>query len=212
MSRIYERLFAAMYDRVMGRFEEDFLADWRREMLTNAKGIVLDVGTGTGANFPHYDPQSVELWALEPSEAMWCKAKKKAPPSLEVHWLPYRVEDRTAFRHLPERSVDVVVATLVLCTVERPTLAVKHLYQWLKPGGKLFLIEHIIADQPWKVSIQKFVQPVWTKLACGCHLTRNTPALFHTPQWKILFEEYENHWVRWYRAVLEKSLAEEESA
>ena len=212
MSRIYERLFAAMYDRVMGRLEEDFLADWRREMLTNAKGIVLDVGTGTGANFPYYDPQSVELWALEPSEAMWSKAKKKAPPSLEVHWLPYRAEDRTAFRHLPERSVDVVVASLVLCTVERPTLAVKHFYQWLKPGGKLFLIEHIIADQPWKVSVQKFVQPVWTKLACGCHLTRNTPALFHTPQWKILFEEYENHWVRWYRAVLEKSLAEEESA
>jgi len=209
---MYESLFAALYDRVMSRLEEDFLALWRREMLASAKGVVLDVGAGTGVNFSYYDPRSVELWALEPSTAMWKKAIKKAPRSLELHWLPYRVEDRAAFRLLPEQSVDVVVSTLVLCTVDRPALAVEHFYQWLKPGGKLLLIEHIIAERPWKIALQRLVQPVWTKLACGCHLTRDTPALFPSTRWRILFEECENHWVRWYRAVLQKQGLGEKSA
>src|ERR1700745_2211149 len=47
------RVFAAMYDRMTEAAEHAGLADRRRHLLARARGDVLEIGGGTGANLPH---------------------------------------------------------------------------------------------------------------------------------------------------------------
>jgi hypothetical protein len=46
----------------------------------------------------------------------------------------------------------------------------------LRPGGRLVFLEHVAAasDEPWRLRAQRWCEPVWRRLADGCHLTRDT--------------------------------------
>jgi ubiquinone/menaquinone biosynthesis C-methylase UbiE len=69
---------------------------------------------------------------------------------------------------------DVVVSTLVLCSVADPRAAVAELRRVLRPGGRLVLLEHVAADESDRRRWQGRVEPVWKRLAGNCHLTRDT--------------------------------------
>jgi SAM-dependent methyltransferase len=161
----------AFYDWVLAATEARGLAVRRRRLLASARGRVLEIGAGTGLNLRHYRPDRVtSLTALEPDAAMRDRLAWRAETltvALDVHGVT--VEDAD----LPAGGFDTVVVTLTLCRVADPSAAAAAIVRWLVPGGRLLFIEHVAAlgMRGW---LQRAVTPLWTRVASGCHLDRDT--------------------------------------
>jgi len=64
-------LMSFFYDKVMKSTEEACLIDWRRELLKDVDGKVLEIGAGTGASLSLYPSSSnIELFLSEPDKNM----------------------------------------------------------------------------------------------------------------------------------------------
>jgi ubiquinone/menaquinone biosynthesis C-methylase UbiE len=164
-------LGAWMYDRSLSGAETACLRDWRRTLLSVAHGDVLEIGAGTGANLSHY-PQTVRRLVLaEPDAGMRARLKRKLGEQSDV-----TVIDATAeFLPLPDKAFDVVVSTLVLCSVDSPGRSLAEVWRVLKPGGRLLFLEHVAAEgRPGRLRWQRLLEPAWRCMAGNCHLTRNT--------------------------------------
>lgn len=159
--------FAAIYDPTLWLAERTFLARWRRELLAGAAGDVLEIGAGTGLNLPHYGAEVRRLVVTEPDDGMRDRLARRLPPTAEVR--PDPAERLTA----PDASVDVVVGTLVLCTVPDPEAAISEIRRVLRPGGRYLFLEHV-AGEGCRLALQRAVDPLWQRVAGGCHLARRT--------------------------------------
>ena len=167
------RLFAAIYDRVMASAERRCLAGWRRELLEPVRGDVLEIGAGTGANLEHLPSGVGEVHMAEPSAPMRKRLERRIEAcgsSRSVRALDAGAESIP----LPEASVDAVLSTLVLCSVQDPQRALAEVRRVLRPGGSLRLIEHIAHDGHWTKGLQRGLDPLWRVCADGCRLTRST--------------------------------------
>jgi SAM-dependent methyltransferase len=176
MSHPYHPLFAAFYDRMMAVSEARGLSDRREELLSAARGRVLEIGAGTGLNLAHYPPGPVDsVVALEPDSAMRRRLLRRVGAGEPR--VPYEVHeagiDEAAFG---DGSFDTVVATLVLCTVPDQERAVQAIRRWLAPNGRLLFIEHVRATG-LTGRLQSAVAPLWRHAAAGCHLDRDTLAV-----------------------------------
>lgn len=147
----------------------------RRKIVPRAEGVVLELGFGSGLNVPYYDASKVSrVYALEPEEGMLVRARKiaaHAPVPIEV--LPEKAEEIS----LPDHSVDTVLVTYALCTIPDPVSALRGARRVLKPGGKLLFCEHGLAPDANVQRTQRAVEPLWRRIAGGCRLTRDIPAL-----------------------------------
>ena len=171
------RLFAAVYERMIAASEEACVADWRHALLSTLEGEVLELGAGTGLNVAHYPASVTRLVLTEPDRHM----RRRLTTRLAEHFptpAPARVEvvDAVADK-LPfdDGSFDAVVSTLVLCSVPDQQRALAEVRRVLRPGGHLVFLEHVAAvDKPDRFKWQRRIEPVWRRLADGCHLTRET--------------------------------------
>ncbi len=113
------RIFAACYDLMLSVMERNWLGRRRHELLETLTGRVLDIGAGTGANLTYYR-DAAEVTFAEPDGAM----RSRLAAKLGTATVPTRLSDAPA-EDLPfaDGSFDVVVSTLVLCTVEDPDRA-----------------------------------------------------------------------------------------
>lgn len=147
----------------------------RKKIVPQAEGRILEIGMGSGINIPFYDTNKVEkVWGLEPSTGMRKKAKKRVDAApFELEWLDLPGEDIP----LDDNSVDTIVLTYTLCTIPDWLTAVNQMSRVLKPGGKLLFSEHGKAPDAAVQAWQDRVNPMWMKLAGGCHLNRDIPAL-----------------------------------
>lgn len=147
----------------------------REKVVPKARGVVLEIGIGTGLNLPHYDAaQVVSLTGLDPSVQMHPKALKRlAGTGLKLSLMPVGAEGIP----LPDASVDTVVMTYTLCTIPEPLQALKEIRRVLKPEGKLLFSEHARAPDESVRRWQDRLQPVWGRMAGGCHLGRDIPGL-----------------------------------
>lgn len=146
---IKRRIFAAGYDRMTAATEEAGLRDQRRGLLAQARGRVLEIGGGTGANLPFYGTEVTSLTVAEPEEPMARRLDRRA----EEQDRPIEVV-RAAAENLPfeDRSFDCIVSTLVLCTVEDQPRALGEALRVLKPEGQLLFIEHVRSHETdWHV-------------------------------------------------------------
>jgi ubiquinone/menaquinone biosynthesis C-methylase UbiE len=135
---IYDR-FAEHYDRALAPLERWFLARLRARALAElpADSRILEIGAGTGLNFPYYPPHTRGA-ASELAGAMLEKARaKKRPPGLH---LIQSCAERLPFS---DASFDAAVATLVFCSVESPADAFAELRRVVRPGGLVTLLEHV---------------------------------------------------------------------
>ena len=150
----------------------------RSKIVPLATGRVLEVGMGPGLNLPFYDRSNVELvWGLEPSEGMRRKAAPAIDASdLDVRWLGLPGEEIP----LDDDSVDTVVLTYTLCTIGEPGRALEQIRRVLKPDGRLLFSEHGEAPDESVRKWQHRIDPVWTRLAGGCHITREIPQLIES--------------------------------
>jgi ubiquinone/menaquinone biosynthesis C-methylase UbiE len=168
---LWGRFFAATYDRVMSKSEKAGLSSHREALLAQARGDVLEIGGGTGANLPFYGDGVETLTVTEPEELMRRQLERK----VQERASDARVVDAPAER-LPfeDDSFDVAVATLVLCTVEDQERALAEVRRVLRPGGRLLFMEHVRADTPRLARWQDRLNGVQKRFACGCNCNRAT--------------------------------------
>lgn len=147
----------------------------REKVVPRAQGTVLEIGIGTGLNLPYYDSARVDrLIGLDPSEKSWALAGERAAHlDFEVEFIGLPGEEIP----LDDASVDTVVVTFALCTIPDPVAALKGMARVLRPGGELIFCEHGRAPDPGVVKWQDRINPMWTRIAGGCHLNRDIPAL-----------------------------------
>ena len=164
-------LFACVYDRMTASVEAAGLRARRERLLGGARGRVLEIGAGTGANLAFYSAGVEAIIVAEPEAPM---ARKLA---LRVREQRRDVEVVQApAEQLPfdDAQFDTVVSTLVLCTVNDLARALSELRRVLKPGGRLLFIEHVRSEEPrlaaWQDRLNRFNRIV----AHGCNCNRST--------------------------------------
>ena len=166
-------LVAAVYDYVVP--ERTLFGPHREYLAADLSGRVLDLGAGTGALFPHVTGAGdLEFHAIEPDPHMRKRAREKAREvGLGVDLRDARAESLP----YPDDAFDVVLSSLVFCTIADPDAAVSEVARVLKPGGEVRFFEHVHADGALGTG-QEDVNPMWRRLAGGCNLDRRTVERF----------------------------------
>ncbi|HEY8375940.1 MAG TPA: methyltransferase domain-containing protein [Nannocystis sp.] len=167
----YERhVLAWILDNTMTKVEP-----LRAELLAPARGRVLEIGFGTGANLPHYPAAVTELVAVEPSHGLAAVARER----LRAWGRPAEVLEVSGSRPLPfpDASFDAVVLTFVLCSVKRVPELLAEARRLLRPGAPLFVAEHVLARPPIQRAVQRAIRPLWKLCLGGCDPARDTRAL-----------------------------------
>ncbi len=168
---IWGHIFAAIYDRMSAKSEQAGMAAHRETLLAGASGDVLEIGGGTGANLPYYRNGVSSLTITEPERPMAKRLRQRMDEQTpDAMFLRAPAED------LPfsDDSFDVVVSTLVLCTVDDQPRALRELRRVLRPGGKLLFIEHVRSGDERLARKQDRMAPINLRIAHGCHCNRPT--------------------------------------
>ncbi len=165
---------AQRYDRGMWLLERFSLTRLRRVILAEARGAVLEVGAGTGANLPLYDA-GLQVTAVELRPERLAAAARKARvagraaelgvAAADAHNLPF-----------PAATFDTIVGTLVFCSIHDPLAALAELRRVLRPGGRLLLLEHVRGQTPVTRRLTDWLHPLWFAMQGECHLNRETAA------------------------------------
>lgn len=165
-------LLASIYDRFMAKTEAACLATWRRELLSKAQGRVLELGAGTGINLEAYGGELERLVLSEPDPAMRRLLEARIGASGRAAELSPASAEALPF---PDASFDVVVGTLILCSITDVPAALAEVKRVLVPGGSYLFIEHVGArNRPRRRRWQERLEPFWSLIADGCRLTRET--------------------------------------
>lgn len=167
----WDSVFAALYDRMMRRGEKLSMGKRRGELISNARGRTLEIGAGTGANIPCYPDAVQELILAEPFEPMRRRLERKLSESgRPASTLAASAEAIP----LDDESLDTVVSTLVLCTVDFPGIALAEVSRVLRPGGQLLFIEHVRSHSARVARWQDRLQTPWRHFGAGCRCNRDT--------------------------------------
>ncbi len=181
------KIFARFYELFSrGLAESNFMDLLRRESVGQAKGVVLEIGAGTGLNFSYYKPEQVErVEAIEPDEVMLGYARERLKKArVPITLTPAAVES------LPfaDETFDSIVATLVFCSVSDPRRGFREIMRVLKPGGTLLLVEHVRSEGAFVARVQDAIVPLTKLLSGNCHWNRDTARTVADTGFQITFK------------------------
>jgi len=167
--RRYNRI-APVYDLLEGLVERSRYRQWRQLLWSKITGKrVLEVGVGTGKNFPYY-PAEAEVTAIDFSEKMLARAREKArKQKVMVNLLPMDVQKM----EFPDNSYDTVVATFVFCSVPDSIKGLMEVERVCQPGGKVLLLEHVLSANRVLAWLMNVVNPVVVRVM-GPNINRRT--------------------------------------
>lgn len=152
--------------------EEALYGVRKRSLFDDLQGKVLEIGAGTGVNFPFVSAADLDWTCVEPNIYMHPYLKENARKA------PFQVtikEDSTeSFAFRPD-TYDAVISTLVLCSVPEPAAVIKKIHHSLKPGGYFYFIEHVISPEKGLFRFsQNALVPAWKLVGDGCYPNRDT--------------------------------------
>ena len=175
-SQIFHPRFAAFYEWFARLGQQRRLIDPLREASAGqAYGIVVEVGAGNGLNFSWYQSARVEqVEAVEPDSAMLAYARERAGQAAVPIVLTQASVEALPFA---DATFDSAVATLVFCSVSDPVRGLQEIKRVLKPGGTLFLFEHVRSKTTVLAQVQDTLVPVTTRLFGNCHWNRDAEHL-----------------------------------
>lgn len=160
------------------------LGELKQSLLGNLEERVLEIGPGAGASLSYY-PKDIEWIGIEPNAFMHSylatEAKKQGLSNIQIH--------QGTAENLPveNESIDAVVSTHVLCSVQDPSRSLREIKRILKPGGKFIFIEHVAAQSgTWTRRVQDGLKPVWKTFFDNCHTNRETGGFLQQLEWEIL--------------------------
>lgn len=146
------------------------------------RGHVLEIGFGSGLNLEWLPAEVTALTAIEPSDLAWRLSEPRRAPSL----VPVTRAGLDGQRlDLPDDSVDSALITFSLCTIPDPGLALREIRRVVRADGHLHLLEHGVAPDEAVTRWQRRFEPVQRRLAGGCHLTRDVPAMVGAAGWEL---------------------------
>ncbi|PID20733.1 SAM-dependent methyltransferase [Sporosarcina sp. P3] len=163
-------IFPTIYDIAMKPLEASRFKKVRTELVRNAQGEVLEIGSGTGINFPYYR-QAKHVAAIEPNPEMSRRASRRGR---NAHVPITLYEAKAESLPFADHTFDTVISTLVFCTIPNPLLALKEIQRVSKPGATIIFFEHVKMKQPTLAKAQELVNPLWEKVCDGCQLNRDT--------------------------------------
>jgi SAM-dependent methyltransferase len=149
--------------------QQEAMMPFRRRVIGAAEGRVLEIGIGSGLNLPLYELTVGNVIGLDPSPELLLMARDRAAAaSVHVKLLEASAE----VVPLDDASIDTVVTTWTLCTIPDAPRALTELRRVLRPGGALLFVEHGRAPEPGVARWQDRLDPLWRRVAGGCHLNR----------------------------------------
>lgn len=181
-SRAWARVVAAAYDPFLWIGERAGMRRHRHDLVTLARGRTLEIGSGTGLNLLHYPAELDSLVLAEPEPSM----RKRLKNAVRRSGRNTKVIDAGA-EHLPfgDATIDTVVSTLVLCTVDAPDTALREIERVLRPDGQLLFIEHVRSDSPLLARWQDRLARPWRLFAAGCRCNRATLELMDACEFRL---------------------------
>lgn len=155
----------------------------REKIVPRASGDVLEIGFGSGLNLEHYDRHRVRrLWGLEPAPGMRrLAAKAIRATGLDVELIETPCEEIP----LDDDSVDTVLMTYTMCSIEQLAPAMESVRRVLKPTGQLLFCEHGKAPDDNVYKWQERLNPVWRRFSGGCNMHRDIPAILQQSGFRI---------------------------
>src|SRR5688572_7009807 len=178
--RLWDRyILPRLIDVVMGN--QTTMAD-RARYVRMASSMVVEVGVGSGHNLRFYGPAVTRLVAIDPSRALWAIARRRqGRVSRPVDFLAASAERMP----LGDATADTVVMTWSLCSIPDALGAVREMRRVLKPGGRLLFVEHGAAPDPAVRRWQDRLDPLWRRVAGGCHLNRKIDELLEAGGFRL---------------------------
>jgi SAM-dependent methyltransferase len=191
-SRAWARVVAAAYDPFLWIGERAGMRRHRHDLVTLARGRTLEIGSGTGLNLLHYPDDLDGLVLAEPDPSM----RRRLENAVRRSGRRAQVIDARAER-LPfgDATIDTVVSTLVLCTVDAPDVALREIGRVLRDDGQLLFIEHVRSNSPLLARWQDRLARPWQLFAEGCRCNRATLELMdahgfeldaHPAKWRAM--------------------------
>ncbi|MET7768926.1 methyltransferase domain-containing protein [Nocardia sp. NPDC005366] len=166
VERVFDRL-AAGYDRQIGWSERALLGNARRWAVDQARGVVVEIGVGSGLNLPLYGPAVERVVGVDLSERMLDLARMRLPAAVPVELIHGDVQRLD----LPDASADTVVSTYTFCTIPDPLAAARAAWRVLRPGGVFVAVEHGPARARAVARVMRWVEPLAVRMAAD-YLTR----------------------------------------
>jgi ubiquinone/menaquinone biosynthesis C-methylase UbiE len=179
----YDRI-APLYDRMEAGAERRF-RPWRAALWQRVPaGRVLELGVGTGKNFPHY-PADTRITAIDFAPRMLAQAQQRARRDNVAVTLLLADAQALPF---PDASFDTVAATFVFCSVPDPLLGLREAHRVLVPGGQLLLLEHVLSHKPVLRALMRLMNPLVVRLY-GANISRETVASVERAGFRIEYAE-----------------------
>jgi ubiquinone/menaquinone biosynthesis C-methylase UbiE len=158
------------------------LKEERTRCLQDVKGIVLEIGFGTGLNLPHYPRTVTKVVGVDPSETSARLARKRIAAS------PFPVETIGLSAEklpVPDGSFESIVSTFTLCTIPDVSGALLEVRRALAPSGRFYFVEHGRAEEPKVERWQHRLNSTNQRLLGGCNLTRPIGTLIEQAGFEI---------------------------
>lgn len=162
------QIFPRIYDLFMAPLGRGSVGRYRHNVVSPARGRVLEVGAGTGLDYEHYEPGAWVI-ATDPDLGMLARSRARARDARATILLVAADAQALPFRL---GAFDDVVVGLAMCTIPQPSLALAEIHRVLARGGVLRMLEHVRVEHPLVGLLQDWLTPVWRRLAGGCRLNR----------------------------------------
>jgi ubiquinone/menaquinone biosynthesis C-methylase UbiE len=144
----------------------------RTEVLADVTGSIVELGFGSGLSLTCYPAAVHEVLAVDPDDTGWHMSQSARDQAAQRGLAVQRIGRDAERLPLADQSVDTVVTLWTLCTVPDMRAALSEITRVLRPGGRFVFAEHGPSTRARRRRFESLVEPIWTPLAGGCHLTR----------------------------------------
>jgi len=173
-------LITIIFNLFMLPFEKISLHKRRQELITIAKGKVLEIGPGSGINFNYYNPKNIELLNVLDLKFNKFLLNHKLNKKININYITSNA------KNLPfeDKYFDTVVVTLTFCAIDNPNKALEEIHRVLKDDGKLIFIEHVLPHDKFYRNLAHSLNNIWKKVG-KCNINCDTYKNIENANFKI---------------------------
>lgn len=164
----YDR-FSYFYDFLDGGIEKKLFGAWRKKLIGNLRGEILEIGIGTGKNLEYYNKKE-KVTGIDISSKMLEKAEQKRKSLKGNYNLLVMDAQHLKFK---DKSFDYVLCTFVLCSVPDPVKVLKEMKRVCKKKGNIIMIEHVLSKN-WFIAFFQHIHNPLTRVIFGFNVNRKT--------------------------------------